>query len=243
MPSQSTSSNDEMRKEDFISKFQINEIVPLLRISERYNVDITEGKKYLIKALHTARTTRDMDEIVRYLEESKKQIENALANHFTRWYTFLRMDMEKKMGNISPKSSLPHMMETAEIFIQDKNYDTVASLLSRCELELLKLAVVEPTSKPKQDEATEKLQTEMNASSISEIPTVSSKQDSQVAPQSKPVPTAQRTKVTDVVKCGICMGKIKSGAMAIECDCGMIFHEPCAKRSVTCPNCGTVFGL
>jgi len=38
-------------------------------------------------------------------------------------------------------------------------------------------------------------------------------------------------------KCSICKGKIKPGFMMFGCECGYIFHEPCAIRAGRCPNC------
>jgi hypothetical protein len=47
-----------------------------------------------------------------------------------------------------------------------------------------------------------------------------------------------KIEMTELAKCGICMGKIKPGATAFECDCGIFYHEPCAKRAGKCQNCG-----
>ena len=270
---------EEIRKEDFISKFQINEIIPLLKMSEKYNVDIGEGKKLLVKALHTARTTRNMDEIAQFLEGSKKEIERSLQNHFIRWHSSLKMDLERKKEAMPSGSTVPHLMETAKLFIIDKNYETAATLLSRCEVELFKVnAMMQPAASHSQTPPPQAsiLQSRMSApgpeASLpppptpapvtpaqpppeqpsheqhpephpSEHPPSIQAQNIQASPAQAPIsekaPAVRRTEVKDTRKCGICMGKIKPGVMALECACGNFYHEQCSKRAGKCPNCGT----
>jgi len=51
----------------------------------------------------------------------------------------------------------------------------------------------------------------------------------------------QKIVVTELAKCGLCMGKIKPDSVAIECACGIYYHEQCGKRFGRCPNCGVSF--
>lgn len=41
--------------------------------------------------------------------------------------------------------------------------------------------------------------------------------------------------------CNICSGKIKEGMTVIKCECGKVYHKPCAEREGKCPECGTSF--
>ena len=301
MPQNEEEKSSDLRKEDFISKFQINEIVPLLRISEKYNVDISEGKKLLVKALHVARTTRNLDEIVHFLEGSKKEIELSLQAHFIRWHAFLKMDLDKKKDIITADSTLPHLMETARVFTVDKNYETAATLLGRCEVELLKLVApplqakpsqpdvvikpepkIEPKPEPRQEPKyepapvlkpepkREPVQDYKPQPEIEDKPFFKSEPEQEKEPVAKTEPqpetsparkpdsiidskpelkpeqadkkdTYQKVEVKELAKCGLCMGKIKPGAIAIECACGIYYHEQCGKRAGKCPNCGVSF--
>jgi hypothetical protein len=223
--------------EDYISKFQINELIPLLRLCGKHRIDIREGKKFLGEALHTARTTRDMEKIVQSLEGGKREIEHSLDKFFFKWYLTIKTDMKGKNELIRPESPLRHLMETTRILIADKDYERVETLLGRCELELLRLvsAPSPPAIKPQQ--------------SVSRSP-IESNLKMQQSPLEPPPEWRERIKkstaykklkVEEVVKCGICVGKIKLGLMAIECVCGIYYHEQCAKRSGKCLNCGANF--
>ena len=53
-------------------------------------------------------------------------------------------------------------------------------------------------------------------------------------------PKFERAQATEMVKCSICMGKIKVGFPMIKCACGSVSHEPCAMRAGKC-GCGVVF--
>jgi len=44
-------------------------------------------------------------------------------------------------------------------------------------------------------------------------------------------------------KCGICLGAIKTGLMAIKCKCGKYYHDTCGKRVGECPSCDRKFDL
>jgi hypothetical protein len=41
--------------------------------------------------------------------------------------------------------------------------------------------------------------------------------------------------------CGICLGTIKTGLMAVKCTCGKVYHDSCALRVLECPRCDTKF--
>ena len=45
------------------------------------------------------------------------------------------------------------------------------------------------------------------------------------------------------VQCGICLGVIKTGLMAIRCKCGKLYHESCGVRLGECPKCDRKFIL
>jgi uncharacterized membrane protein len=45
------------------------------------------------------------------------------------------------------------------------------------------------------------------------------------------------------VSCGICLGTIKAGLMAIKCKCGKLYHESCGVRVGECPKCDRKFKL
>lgn len=45
------------------------------------------------------------------------------------------------------------------------------------------------------------------------------------------------------VQCGICLGVIKTGLMAIRCKCGKLYHESCGVRVGECPRCDRKFIL
>jgi uncharacterized membrane protein len=45
------------------------------------------------------------------------------------------------------------------------------------------------------------------------------------------------------VQCGICLGVIKTGLMAIKCKCGKLYHESCGVRVGECPRCDRKFIL
>ncbi len=42
-------------------------------------------------------------------------------------------------------------------------------------------------------------------------------------------------------KCGICMGKVKTGIEVIKCSCGKEYHAMCGRRFGKCPTCSTDF--
>ncbi len=41
--------------------------------------------------------------------------------------------------------------------------------------------------------------------------------------------------------CGICLGTIKTGLIAVKCTCGKVYHDSCALRVLECPRCDTKF--
>ena len=43
--------------------------------------------------------------------------------------------------------------------------------------------------------------------------------------------------------CGICLGTLKTGLMAIKCKCGKYYHESCGVRVGECPTCERKFKL
>jgi parallel beta-helix repeat protein len=45
------------------------------------------------------------------------------------------------------------------------------------------------------------------------------------------------------VSCGICLGTIKAGLMAVKCKCGKYYHESCGVRVGECPKCDRTFIL
>ena len=42
-------------------------------------------------------------------------------------------------------------------------------------------------------------------------------------------------------KCGICMGKVKTGIEIIKCSCGKEYHALCGRRFGKCAGCGVEF--
>jgi tetratricopeptide (TPR) repeat protein len=56
--------------------------------------------------------------------------------------------------------------------------------------------------------------------------------------------TVKEPRVLDFVaaevekRCSMCKGKIKPGFLLFECECGYIYHEPCAIRATKCTSCG-----
>ena len=50
-------------------------------------------------------------------------------------------------------------------------------------------------------------------------------------------------KLDKSVPCGICLGSIKTGLMAIKCKCGKLYHESCGVRVGECPKCSRKFNL
>ncbi len=50
-------------------------------------------------------------------------------------------------------------------------------------------------------------------------------------------------KVKKSIPCGVCLGAIKTGLMAIKCQCGKYYHESCGIRVGECPRCERKFKL
>jgi predicted nucleic acid-binding Zn-ribbon protein len=44
-------------------------------------------------------------------------------------------------------------------------------------------------------------------------------------------------------KCGICLGAIKTGLLAVKCTCGKFYHDTCAERVGECPSCENKFDV
>lgn len=262
----SGSSKGEIRKDDFISKFQVNELVPLLKIAEKYKIEITEGKRYLVRALHIARTTRNFEEIITNLKKCRAGLVAAIENHLNQWLSFVKLDADAKKTMLPKDSPLPHLVQTASIFILEGNYETAADVLCKAEIELLKITSPQSTAEchpPASVTDTSASQTEDKIKTLPEKPgapatpernaSVDSKPDISIdrenvlnQPQANTPPAKKKsgysiTKIEEMVKCGACMGKIKEGSIAIECDCGIYYHESCAKRIHKCQNCDTEF--
>ena len=64
-----------------------------------------------------------------------------------------------------------------------------------------------------------------------------------IAAEKKPIlPKKIMIEPEKVKRCTICLGMMKPNTKVIECKCGEIFHESCAKRVGNCPNCDAPIG-
>ena len=210
------------------NKIVFVEIKKLIFLGEKLGVDLSRGLKELRKAISVAEQVAESKLVDEYLLKAKKEFDKALGD--TLLSKFYDVDKEMKEGKFTSKD-IEYCMNAAFSAIGVKHFEMALKNLDECRAELNKLK-----NPPKAVEVPPTIPAPEPAHATAAEPAAKA----EPTPATEGAHKFEKCKATELVKCNICMGKVKPGQPMIKCSCGKTYHEPCAIRVGKCA-CGVEF--